>query len=66
MVVGEEKTIMINKRSDKLKIYMPGIQSMALPKTRKDANKLLNYLGDNDIDVSNIDPRAISYEDSNF
>jgi hypothetical protein len=45
---------------------MPGIQSMALPKTRKDANKLLNYLGDNDIDVSNIDPRAISYEDSNF
>ena len=40
MVVGEEKTIMINKRSDKLKIYMPGIQSMALPKTRKDANKL--------------------------
>jgi hypothetical protein len=38
----------------------------SLPQTRKDAKKVLRVFEDNGVDVSNIDLRSISYDDSGF
>ena len=38
----------------------------SLPATRKDAMKVLRFFENNDVDVSTIDPRSISYDDTGF
>lgn len=38
----------------------------SLPKTKEDARKVLSFFKDNGVDVSGIDPRSISHDDSEF
>ena len=56
---------MINKFSDEMEFYMDG-NFKALPETRKDAKKILKIFKDHDFDVSGIDLRSISYEDTDL
>ena len=48
-----------------LEFYQNG-QFPSLPKTRKDAIKVLKMFEDKGVDVSKIDPRSITYDDSGF
>ena len=60
---GIKRNFEINKYSDKLEFYLMG-NHPSLPATRKDAMKVLRFFENNDVDVSKVDPRSISYDDS--
>ena len=64
---GNTARFMINKFSkpDNMEFYLNG-DYPALPSTRSDAKKILKAFKKIDVDVSNIDVRSISYEDSDF
>ena len=62
---GTERRFELNKYSDKIEFYLNG-QFPSLPKTRKDAIKVLKMFEGKGVDVSKIDPRSISYDDSGF
>ena len=62
---GTERMFELNKFSDKIEFYLNG-NFPSLPQTRKDAKKVLRVFEDNGVDVSNIDLRSISYDDSGF
>ena len=62
---GTKRKFELNKYSDKIEFYLNG-QFPSLPQTRKDAKKVLRLFEQNDVDVSKIDPRSISYDDSGF
>ena len=62
---GTKRNFEINKFSDKIEFYLMG-NHPSLPQTRKDAKKVLRVFEDNGVDVSNIDLRSISYDDSGF
>ena len=62
---GTERRFELNKYSDKIEFYLNG-QFPSLPQTRKDAKKVLKMFEGNGVDVSKIDPRSISYDDSGF
>ena len=62
---GIERKFEVNKYSDKIEFYLNG-QFPSLPQTRKDAKKVLKMFEGNGVDVSKIDPRSISYDDSGF
>lgn len=62
---GTERRFELNKYSDKIEFYLNG-QFPSLPQTRKDAIKVLKMFEDKGVDVSKIDPRSISYDDSGF
>jgi hypothetical protein len=55
----------LNKYPDKIEFYSNG-QYPSLPQTRKDAIKVLKMFEGKGVDVSKIDPRSISYDDSGF
>ena len=60
---GIKRNFEINKYSDKIEFYLMG-NHPSLPATRKDARKVLRFFEDNGVDVSQIDPRSISYDDT--
>ena len=60
---GIKRNFEINKYSDKIEFYLMG-NHPSLPATRKDARKVLRFFEDNSVDVSQIDPRSISYDDT--
>jgi hypothetical protein len=60
---GTERRFELNKYSDKIEFYSNG-QFPSLPQTRKDAIKVLKMFEGKGVDVSKIDPRSISYDDS--
>ena len=60
---GIKRNFEINKYSDKIEFYLMG-NHPSLPATRKDARKVLRFFENNDVDVSQIDPRSISYDDT--
>ena len=60
---GIKRNFEINKYSDKIEFYLMG-NHPSLPQTRKDAKKVLRFFENNDVDVSKVDPRSISYDDS--
>jgi len=60
---GTEYLFELNKYSDKIEFYLNG-QFPSLPQTRKDAIKVLKMFEGKGVDVSKIDPRSISYDDS--
>jgi hypothetical protein len=62
---GTERRFELNKYSNKIEFYLNG-QFPSLPQTRKDAIKVLKMFEGNGVDVSKIDPRSISYDDSGF
>lgn len=62
---GTERRFELNKYSDKIEFYLNG-QFQSLPQTRKDAIKVLKMFEGKGVDVSKIDPRSISYDDSGF
>ena len=62
---GTERRFELNKYSDKIEFYLNG-QFPSLPQTRKDAIKVLKMFEGTGVDVSKIDPRSISYDDSGF
>ena len=62
---GIKRNFEINKYSDKIEFYLMG-NHPSLPQTRKDAKKVLRFFENNDVDVSKVDPRSISYDDSGF
>jgi hypothetical protein len=62
---GTKRTFEINKYSDKMEFYLNG-NFPSLPQTRKDAKKVLKMFEGKGVDVSKIDPRSISYDDSGF
>ena len=62
---GTERRFELNKYSDKIEFYLNG-QFPSLPQTRKDAIKVLKMFDGKGVDVSKIDPRSISYDDSGF
>jgi hypothetical protein len=62
---GTERRFELNKYSDKIEFYLNG-QFPSLPQTRKDAIKVLKMFEGKGVDVSKIDPRSISYDDSGF
>ena len=62
---GIKRNFEINKYSDKIEFYLMG-NHPSLPQTRKDAKKVLRFFENNDVDVSTIDPRSISYDDTGF
>jgi hypothetical protein len=62
---GTKRNFLLNKFSDKIEFYLMG-NHPSLPQTRKDAKKVLRVFEDNGVDVSNIDLRSISYDDSGF
>ena len=61
----QKRKFEINKFSDKIEFYLNG-QYISLPQTRKDAMKVLKMFEGKGVDVSNIDPRSISYDDAGF
>ena len=67
----DDKIFIVKKKfeltlsSNKIEFYQNG-QFPSLPKTRKDAIKVLKMFEDKGVDVSNIDPRSISYDDAGF
>ena len=62
---GIERKFELNKYSDKIEFYLNG-QFPSLPQTRKDAIKVLKMFEGKGVDVSNIDPRIMSYDDAGF
>lgn len=62
---GDKKKFMINKFSDGIEFHLNG-DYPSLPETRKDARKILKKFIEIGEDVSNIDPRSISYDDTGF
>jgi hypothetical protein len=62
---GTERRFELNKYSDKIEFYLNG-NFPSLPQTRKDAKKVLRMFENNGVDVSKIDPRSISFDDSGF
>jgi len=62
---GEKKEFNLNKLSNNIEFYLKG-DYPALPETRKDARKVLKQFENVGVDVSEIDPRKISYEHSDF
>ena len=58
-----KKTFELTLSSNKIEFYQNG-QFQSLPKTRKDAIKVLKMFEGKGVDVSDIDPRSISYDDS--
>ena len=62
---GTKRRFELNKYSDNIEFYLNG-QFPSLPQTRKDAKKVLKMFEGNGVDVSKIDPRSISYDDSGF
>ena len=50
---------------DTIEFFLMG-NHPSLPATRKDAMKVLRFFENNDVDVSTIDPRSISYDDTGF
>ena len=48
---------------DTIEFFLMG-NHPSLPATRKDARKVLRFFEDNGVDVSQIDPRSISYDDT--
>ena len=62
---GTERRFEVNKYSDKIEFYLNG-QFPSLPQTRKDAIKVLKMFEGKGVDVSNIDPRIMSYDDAGF
>ena len=62
---GTERRFELNKYSDKIEFYLNG-QFPSLPQTRKDVIKVLKMFEGKGVDVSKIDPRSISYDDSGF
>ena len=62
---GTKRKFELNKYSDKIEFYLNG-QFPSLPQTRKDVIKVLKMFEGNGVDVSKIDPRSISYDDSGF
>ena len=60
---GIKRDFIIDKYSNKLEFYLMG-NHPSLPATRKDARKVLRFFENNDVDVSQIDPRSISYDDT--
>ena len=50
---------------DTIEFFLMG-NYKSLPATRKDAMKVLRFFENNDVDVSTIDPRSISYDDTGF
>jgi hypothetical protein len=62
---GIERKFEVNKYSDKIEFYLNG-QFPSLPQTRKDAIKVLKMFEGKGVDVSNIDPRIMSYDDAGF
>ena len=67
----DDKIFIVKKKfeltlsSNKIEFYQNG-QFPSLPQTRKDAIKVLKMFEDKGVDVSNIDPRSISYDDAGF
>ena len=60
-----KKKFELTLSSNKIEFYQNG-QFPSLPKTRKDAIKVLKMFEGKGVDVSKIDPRSISYDDSGF
>jgi hypothetical protein len=60
-----KKKFELTLSSNKIEFYQNG-QFPSLPKTRKDAIKVLKMFEGKGVDVSDIDPRSISYDDSGF
>lgn len=60
---GIKRDFIIDKYSNKLEFYLMG-NHPSLPATRKDARKVLRFFEDNGVDISQIDPRSISYDDT--
>jgi hypothetical protein len=69
---GDTKVFDINKYSNNIEFflrqYKDGLEQLnpALPETRKDARKILKQFENIGVNVTDIDPRKISYEDSDF
>jgi hypothetical protein len=62
---GATKVFDINKYSNNIEFFLNG-DYPALPETRKDARKILKQFENIGVNVTDIDPRKISYEDSDF
>ncbi len=62
---GDKRKFMINKFTDDIEFYLSG-DYPAMPETRKDVRKILKRFESVGADVSNIDPRSLSYEDTGF
>lgn len=62
---GRIMTFMINKYSDAIEFFLNG-DYPAMPETRADARKILNAFMEMGEDVSGLDPRAFSFNDSGF
>jgi hypothetical protein len=62
---GDTKVFDINKYSNNIEFFLNG-NYPALPETRKDARKILKQFENIGVNVTDIDPRKISYEDSDF
>jgi hypothetical protein len=60
-----KKKFEITLSSNKIEFYQNG-QYPSLPQTRKDAIKVLKMFEGKGVDVSKIDPRSITYDDSGF
>jgi hypothetical protein len=60
---GNVRRFELNKYPDKIEFYLNG-QFPSLPQTRRDAIKVLKMFEGKGVDVSKIDPRSISYDDS--
>lgn len=63
--IETKRDFQINKFSDKIEFYLMGLYP-SLPKTRGDAKKVLSFFKENGVDVSDIDPRAISHDYAGF
>ena len=62
---GESKKFNLVKLSNSIDFYLDQ-DYPALPATRKDARKILKQFENMGVDVSEIDPRKISYEHTDF
>jgi hypothetical protein len=62
---GNKKTFMISKYPGEMEFYLSG-DYPSLPKTRMDGKKVLKAFENSGIDTSDIDPRSISYDDTDF
>lgn len=62
---GEKMEFMVEKYPTYIEFFLNGNYS-ALPETRKDARKVLKRFESIGVDVTEIDPRKISYEHTDF